>query len=225
MNSKTALLLNSSIFVKKDLFRKRNISIQWGKQRIDQHILGYKELDRFKIFELFENVIFTDNTIRNEKKIPNAIKKILPKDAIIRVRNKNDLGILNKGAGLIENLVFCSEQIKQFDYIVYYEPRLLLTDPSFFIEAAKQTQSTFFSQEGYSLYRTGHFISQATDLLNFISNQDTDYLIKNKITIEYEFYNFFKPLNPRELKYSICKRNTGYRFNLDINDNNSYEDY
>ena len=63
------------------------------------------------------------------------------------------------------------------------------------------------------------------DLLNFISNQDTDYLIKNKITIEYEFYNFFKPLNPRELKYSICKRNTGYRFNLDINDNNSYEDY
>ena len=98
MNSKTALLLNSSIFVKKDLFRKRNISIQWGKQRIDQHILGYKELDRFKIFELFENVIFTDNTIRNEKKIPYAIKKILPKDAIIRVRNKNEVGILNKGA-------------------------------------------------------------------------------------------------------------------------------
>ena len=38
-----------------------------GKQRIDQHILGYK-VRQFKIFELFENVIFTDNTIRNEKK-------------------------------------------------------------------------------------------------------------------------------------------------------------
>ena len=61
-----------------------------GKAENNQHILGYKELDRFKIFELFENVIFTDNTIRNEK-IPYAIKKILPKDAIIRVRNKNDV--------------------------------------------------------------------------------------------------------------------------------------
>tara|TARA_X000000368_G_scaffold413467_1_gene401579 strand:- start:137 stop:814 length:678 start_codon:yes stop_codon:yes gene_type:complete len=225
MNSKTVLLLNSSILVKKDLFRRRNISIQWGKQRIDQHILGYKELNRFKIFELFENVIFTDNTIRSENKIPREIKKMLPKDAIIRIRNKNDVGVLNKGAGLIENLVFCSEQIKQFEYIVYYEPRLLLTDPSFFEDVVEQTQNTFFSQKGYELYRTGHFIAKTTDLLNFISSQDTDYLIKNKITIEYEFYNFFKPLNPKEVEYSICKRNTGYKFKLDINDNNSYEDY
>ena len=39
-----------------------------GKAESRSAYLSYKELDRFKIFELFENVIFTDNTIRNEKK-------------------------------------------------------------------------------------------------------------------------------------------------------------
>jgi len=225
MNYKTAMLLNSSIFVKKDLFRKRNISIQWGKQRIKQHILGFEALSQFEIFNLFENIIFTDNTIRNEAKIPKAIKDILPRDSIIRVRKKNDIGELNKGAGLVENLVFCTEQIKQFDYIVYFEPRLLLKDPSFFIEAANQVENIFFSLKDYDLYRTGHFVAKTSDLLNFLQLQDLKYLIENNVTIEYEFYKYFKPLNPREIEYSICKRNTGYRFKLSIDDDNSYEDY
>ena len=89
-----------------------------GKAENNQHILGYKELDRFKIFELFENVIFSDNTIRNEKKF--LCNKKYCQGCNYLMRNKNDVGILNKGAGLIENLVFV--QIKQFDYIVYYEP-------------------------------------------------------------------------------------------------------
>ena len=80
-------------------------------------------------------MLFLQITLLETKKNSLCNKKNTAKDAIIVIRNKNDVGILNKGAGLIENLVFCSEQIKQFDYIVYYEPRLLLTDPSFFIEA------------------------------------------------------------------------------------------
>ena len=51
-------------------------------------------------------MLFLQITLLETKKNSLCNKKILPKDAIIRVRNKNDVGILNKGAGLIENLVF-----------------------------------------------------------------------------------------------------------------------
>ena len=72
-----------------------------GKAEVDQHIQGYKELNRFKIFELLE--YYFTKILLNEKN--SVIKKTLPKRCIIRVRNKNDVGVLNKGS-LIENLVF-----------------------------------------------------------------------------------------------------------------------
>ena len=225
MNDDIALLLNSSLYVKRDYLKRRKISIQWGSQRIKQHILGIQALENLKVFDLFRNVIYTDNTFNNKNKLPNEILEILPSHTIYNLRKNNTYGKKNKGAGLVENLISCKNDIEKFKHIVYFEPKLYLKDVSFFNEFVKDPKNTFFSQEGYLLYRTGHFGVESDLLMKFLHLQDLDHLIENQITIEYEFYNFFSSYNPHEISSSISKRNTGYRYKLDINDIKTYEDY
>ena len=184
MNDDIALLLNSSLYVKRDYLKRRKISIQWGSQRIKQHILGIQALENLKVFDLFRNVIYTDNTFNNKNKLPNEILEILPSHTIYNLRKNNTYGKKNKGAGLVENLISCKNDIEKFKHIVYFEPKLYLKDVSFFNEFVKDPKNTFFSQEGYLLYRTGHFGVESDLLMKFLHLQDLDHLIENQITIE-----------------------------------------
>ena len=226
MDNKTVLLLNSSMFIRQDYFKKRNISTQWGSQRVEQYILGLSSLKTNNVFKSFDDTIFTDNTIKNLSKVPYKIKQLLPENTIYSLSKNNKSGKKNKGAGLVENLKNCSDLISKFDYIFYFEPRLIIKDPEILVSFSEEPKKVFFSQdEQPGAYRTGHFGTDVKSLNNFLDTQDINKIIDEKITIEYEFYKFFHKYNPIEHNHSISRRNTGYRYKLKIDDEDAYENY
>ena len=69
-----------------------------GIQRIQQYSLGIERL-KIEIFNLYENIIFTDNTLGKKVLLPRKIKRTLPRNTQYILRRKNNLGRYNKGLG------------------------------------------------------------------------------------------------------------------------------
>lgn len=239
MKPKTVLLLNCSTFVRRDLrnmkkliyrffkfkflLKNRNVNLQFGIQRIKQYQKGLNQLQILKIFDLFDYIIFTDNTIPNKYFLPPSFKKVLPIDTKYILRRKNKYRDIGKGAGMIENLKFCIESISDVDFIYYFEPRLILQNKNSIVDFVNNPCNVFKEDKEY--YKSGYFGVKYSDLVNFLSQINFDELTSAQSTAEKLIYEYFKNLEPKILNSSITLRNFGFEKKMSIHDEKAYHEY
>jgi len=233
MDTKIVLILNTSLILSRDFTKtkkllnlktkKKKAKLQWGFQRLKQYSLGLERLEQLGVFKDFSNVIFTDNTVSSKIFIPISIKKHLPINTIYILRRKNKIGKFNKGAGLIENLKHCTRHIEQFDYLVYFEPRLYAENNYFFKDFLSNPRNIFYKNQND--YKSGYFGVSTPEFLNFLKKIKIEEIIEKNISLEYLLYKEFEQLKPDYILEPFTKRNTGYVKKLDIYDSDTYEVY
>jgi len=186
---KKLLILCSSIYIKKPIFYKHSIKLQYGKERVEQYVQGFKSLNENKIYNFFDSSLIVDNT--TEKIEDSNILKHIPEDIIKKLSKNNDKGLYNKGAGVIESLLSSKEIISKFDRVFYFEPKLNLQDKSIVTKFSQKNKNIFYTFENDHQVKSGYFWSSAIDLVEFIDSINLDKMIKEKINLEKLLYDFY----------------------------------
>ena len=171
------------------------------KYRLKQYIEGIKkfvELNKSFIEEKKIDVYITDNTVNESTKLPLELLNIIPDNIKIITCLNNNYGCYNKGAGVIEQWIYCKELIKQYDYFIHFEPRQLLIDNSFIDDFINNPRSLFTynnNEHAPRHFNTGLFACKTSELIHFIEENKPIYLVNYVLSIEYVLYNFFKKHN------------------------------
>ncbi len=135
--------------------------------------------------------IFIDNS--GYLKQYSEFKQLLLNNSITIVANApNEYGGINKGAGVIESLEFSQNYLKNYDRILYFEPRQLLIDTSF-IDTVKNEMiiDNFFCKDFVeNQYHTGMFCMGTRELQQFIYETPASVLCKYNQNIESAIYLF-----------------------------------
>lgn len=171
--------------------------------RLQQYITGinkFIELNNKNINENIIDVYITDNTISSENTLDKLLLDIIPKNVKIITCINNNYGCFNKGAGDIEQWLYCKDLIKEYDWIIHFEPRQMLLSNQF-IDSFIENPRNLFSLGGpYNTkdlnsnyhFNTGLFCIESKLLIEFINGIN---LHTYKESIEYTFFNFFKNKN------------------------------
>ena len=199
---KTLLLLNSSMVVKKPYFSRDDIKIEYGNKRINSYVDGFINLQKLEIYKMFDETILIDNTISSAKNVPDQINKLLPKNTIFLVNKNNTLGRTNKGAGMLKSLEKNVSFFKDYDFIFYFEPRLILKS-SEFIKQFFENRINSFSMESGKRVKTGYFGSTSNDLIEFINSYKAEDLVEKNLHIELLMYEFYEKKNTNFYTTSI----------------------
>ena len=185
------LVLNSSILLKKPLMKKHNIKLQYGKVRIEQYIKGFESLKNHGVFDLFENILLIDNTCSNKSKVPKKIAKLFPDHILFNFTNKNNFGLINKGAGVIDSLYCCKDQIIKYEFVFYFEPKLILNNRSFIDNFINSPRNLFSISEEHPQVKSGYFGSVSSELIEFLNSVNIQKMIDEKLNLENLIYDFF----------------------------------
>ena len=185
------LLLNTSLCVKKPLFSRDSIKIEYGDKRIESYKKGFESLNKLDLFKQFEKIILIDNTLSSKRNIPETILKELPKNTTYLVTKDNKLGRLNKGAGMLQSLQKNSMNFKDHQLIFYFEPRLILKTKNF-IETFLDDNKNYFSLESKDRVKSGYFGTTSVDFIQFLESYSAKELIEKNLHIELLLYDFYK---------------------------------
>tara|TARA_B100000131_G_scaffold201274_1_gene193400 strand:+ start:666 stop:1310 length:645 start_codon:yes stop_codon:yes gene_type:complete len=188
---KNLLLLNTSIIVKKNIFLKDPIRLEYGKDRIASYKKGFEALNKVGIFDNFDSIHLLDNTVNKESSLPKKITNLLPKNTKYFCNKNNELGRKNKGAGMLQGLQNHSENITNFDKVFYFEPRLVINDSNFTYTFLSSTKN-YFSMESSKRVKTGYFGSKSIDLIEFLESISAVALVEENLHIELLMYDFYK---------------------------------
>ena len=148
--------------------------------------------DDFINFEKFNvDFIFTDNTVSKKNDINSEILKLLPKKTIIQTIKKNYYGKKNKGAGDIDLWNHNRNLIKEYDYFFHYQPRIQIFNKSFIKEFLHNPCNYFSLDQTNVQFKTAYFGIETKKLIDFIDSTNLDKMVKNRISIEKLFYDYF----------------------------------
>tara|TARA_X000001036_G_C20616234_1_gene781094 strand:- start:308 stop:952 length:645 start_codon:yes stop_codon:yes gene_type:complete len=199
---KNILLLNSSLIIKKPVFNKDDIKIEYGKSRLKSYHDGFLKINENNLFNKFDKTILIDNTISKINQIPSEILNLLPKNIEFLLHKNNELGRRNKGAGMLSSLSKNKKKFVDSELIFYFEPRLLL-QTSQFIERFLMEKVNYFSMESEKRVKTGYFGSTSKDLLEFIDSHSPLKIADNNLHIELLMYDFYNSKKTNFLNTSI----------------------
>ena len=135
-----------------------------------------------------------DNTLESIDDVPVQIRECLSDDTFLYVKNKNDYGKFNKGAGDIEMWKEYSEILEGYEYFFHYEPRLLLKDFSF-IQSFLDNPRNYFTLSRDDQVRTGYFGVSVKDFYEFYDPINLKDMVNNSISIEDIMFDFFNNKN------------------------------
>ena len=192
MKNKILIELRTAIDVSGNNF----LQLCHGEKRIQQYVDGLSQF--YKNIEHFKNcdIVFVDNTLESEDNIPTSIRKCLSDDTFLYVKNKNNYGKFNKGAGDIEMWKEYSEILEGYEYFFHYEPRLILKDFSFIQSFLKNPRNYFtlgkVLRDDQVKVKTGYFGVFVKDFFEFYSQIDLNYMVNNFISLEDIMFDFFK---------------------------------
>lgn len=202
----TLLILCSSFVIKEPLIFKHKIDLQYSQSRVDQYIAGFNSLSKFRIFDLFEKNLIVDNTVATKKNIPSNLLSAIDDRAEYYLFKENKLGLLNKGAGVLDSLLRIKSIVELYDFIVYFEPKLKLVDNQFFKKFIENPGNIFYKEENYPQFKSGYFSSTCSDFLELIDYIDIEEMIEKKINLENLLYNFYINRSPVLLNGFISER-------------------
>lgn len=158
--------------------------------RIDQYKKGLELF--FSYYEWFVehnmDILITDNSCTNYL---DELKSYIP-DSIKYRCLENNKGTINKGSGVIGQWSDCIDIIKEYDYIIHFEPRQLLQGINFFQEFIDCKMSQFTINPVSNTFNTGLFAIESNLLLSYIETCDLKYFDNNFICIENHLYDFMK---------------------------------
>ncbi len=98
MKNKILVELRAAIDVSDNNF----IPLCHGSKRTQQYVDGLKGFFKYEKYLNKCDIVFVDNTLDSSDEIPTQIRECLSDDTFLYVKNKNDYGKFNKGAGDIE---------------------------------------------------------------------------------------------------------------------------
>lgn len=168
-----------------------------GEERVLQFINGYNSF--FKNFKERDDtdVFVMDGTIDSVDLIDERIKKIIPSYVKFKLRLNNKYGVFNNGAGDIETWRFYEDLLKQYKWIVHFEPRTSLITFSFFKNFYRGKRNLFALDNTGNQFYTGLFSISTELLLNF-SRLDLDWMVENSISIEKILHDYMND-KPKEI--------------------------
>ena len=166
-----------------------NTRLEQFKKGIDKFIeFNEKYINSKKI-----EVILIDNTIDGGT-LPKILLDIIPEKIKIITCLKNEYGSKNKGSGLIDQWIYLKKEIKNYDYLIHFEPRQLLINNNLISSFMKNNRNLFTinkNKRAPKNFNTGLFCINTKILINFINLYSPFYLFRNKISFEYLIYNYF----------------------------------
>lgn len=182
---------NSHLF-KSNQLEKTEKRLKKYQQGIDKIV----ELNKNYNFDIY--IADNGHNFDDKIKIPECIKVI--KD------NPNKLGCYNKGSGIIEIWDNNIEILKQYDYVIHFEPRQLLID-NYFIDNFMKNPRTLFTYNHIPCpqkhFNTGLFSCKTAEILKFINEFPPEFLVKKALGIEYALYYFY---NNNKIQYDTTDK-------------------
>lgn len=201
------ILLLSTIFIdiNSPLYKKNQLSS--NKERIIQYLNGIKKV---KELNPESDIYISDNSnYLNEKS--DILQYLIENNIHIIKDAPNNYGKINKGAGLIENWKHNISLLKKYEYIIHFEPRLLLID-NYFINNFLENKRNLFTLNHPILmphFNTGLFTIKSDILINYINTIKINVFCNNSISIETDLINYFKNNN---ISYHILDKLNVYWF-------------
>ena len=201
------ILLLSTIFIdiNSPLYKKNHLSS--NKERIIQYLNGIKKV---KELNPESDIYISDNSnYLNEKS--DILQYLIENNIHIIKDAPNNYGKINKGAGLIENWKHNISLLKKYEYIIHFEPRLLLID-NYFINNFLENKRNLFTLNHPILmphFNTGLFTIKSDILINYINTIKINVFCNNSISIENDLINYFKNNN---ISYHILDKLNVYWF-------------
>jgi len=201
------ILLLSTIFIdiNSPLYKKNQLTS--NKERIIQYLNGIKKV---KELNPESDIYISDNSnYLNEKS--DILQYLIENNIHIIKDAPNNYGKINKGAGLIENWKHNISLLKKYEYIIHFEPRLLLID-NYFINNFLENKRNLFTLNHPILmphFNTGLFTIKSDILINYINTIKINVFCNNSISIENDLINYFKNNN---ISYHILDKLNVYWF-------------
>jgi len=176
-----------------------------GNERIQQYVKGLTKF--FEYNDILKkhgvDIYLVDNSIKVGDSLPRDILAILPDNVKINTSLNNTFGALSKGAGLIEQWLYCKDIIAQYDWFIHFEPRQLLLNFNFINNFLENLRNLFTIGNNKLHFNTGLFSIETGKLLDYYKNIDLPKMISSQISIEYDLYNYFKHNN---IQYNILDK-------------------
>ena len=185
---KKILILLSTAF---DVSNVNAIPVARGNLRINQYIQGLTKFFsfNFKKYNHDVEIIISDNTVSSKENIHPLIVQTIPENIFLDLKLDNEFGSKNKGTGNIVSFLRCNDKIEKYDFVLHFEPRLLLNDYSFFINFLNNPRNIFNLGIG-SQFNTGLFSIDTSSLSTYSNSRDLNKMINNSISIEDDLYDF-----------------------------------
>lgn len=162
-----------------------------GAERIQQYVNGLVKFFEYNDILKKHNVdiYIVDNTIKDGDSLPPEILAILPDNVKIITCFKNEFGCKNKGAGDIEQWLYCKDLIEKYEWFIHFEPRQLLLNFDFINDFLEKPRNLFKTLGGMSFY-TGIFAIKTNVLLKFSNAISLHEMCRLSKPIEYILYDY-----------------------------------
>jgi len=172
-----------------------------GEDRVGQFINGYSSFfDNFKPTE-DTDVYIMDGTIDSVDSIDLRIREIIPKHVKYELHLKNDYGTKNNGAGVIETWRLHEDLLKEYKWIIHFEPRTVLRGFDFFNHFYSNKKSLFALDNTGQQFYTGLFSISSELLLDF-ADLDLDQMVQQSIGLEKALHDYMQN-KPKEIVDSV----------------------
>ncbi len=164
-----------------------------GVQRLEQYVAGLKKF--FECIEPYNNycdVLLFDNTVDKYASLHDDILPLIPDHVIILHDLVNKYGPTNKGAGIIEQWMYCKKHIGEYQWFVHFEPRQLLTSAKFFESFFKKQRTLFkhYMVNDRHYFWTGLFAVDVKRLLGFCTKYTPNIIMRQSLNLENITYDY-----------------------------------
>jgi hypothetical protein len=182
-----------------------NMSSNNGAERIQQYVNGLSKF--FEYIDILKkhnvDTYITDNSIKKDSKLPLEILTIIPEHVIISTSLNNHFGAINKGAGLIEQWLYCKDIIVKYDWLIHFEPRQLLLNFNFINNFLENPRNLFALGNDKKHFNTGLFCIETGSLLHYSTSVDLNIMSTRYISIENDLYNY---IIKHKIKFDILDK-------------------
>ena len=182
-----------------------NVDSNRGAERIQQYVEGLNKF--FEYNDIFKkqnvDIYIVDNSIKDGDSLPAELLTILPDSVIINTSLNNTFGCVNKGAGLIEQWLYCKDIIAKYDWLIHFEPRQLLLNFNFINNFLENPRNLFTLGNGNNHFNTGLFCIESKLILNYSFSRNLNKILTHYISIENDLYNYMSLNN---IDYNILDK-------------------
>jgi len=188
---KIAVIMLSTILIDTNSILFKKGQLVDNKKREKNYLDGLKKFSNFTKKYGFDTYLI-DNSLKFEQLHPEIQKIIKDSNYIYYNNNKNSLGKINKGAGLIEAWHDNIDLISKYDYIIHYEPRLQMTEDCVIPVFLKNPGNYFKKRTRLQGVETGFFIVHSRVLLKYLikSAEEIINMCTKQISIENDVNRF-----------------------------------